>query len=116
MEQLIQETLDSCQEYIPKLIKAVSATAYKIQSGNEADGVLIMSSIFEGLQWVIDAVQGLKNNGHLLEIDISNITDHLKELEEALKIRDYVLVADLFEYEIGPALQTWLGNIQAYLK
>lgn len=112
MENLINETLETCREYIPKLIKAVTDAAYDIQSGNEAKGIRLMPGIFDGLQWVIDAVMGVQQNGFPLGIDIKDITEIFKELEKALEVRDHVLIADLFEYEIGPSLEKWLKIIE----
>lgn len=114
MEQLIKETLQSCREYLPKLIAVVANTAGYIQSGNEAEGVCLMPSVFDGLQWVTDAIRGIQQNGFNLEIDLQSITERFKELEGALEIRDYVLIADIFEYEIGPTLEEWLKKIEQY--
>lgn len=116
MRELIKETLQSCQEYMPVLISAVADTALLLQSGNEAKGVQIVIKIIDGLQWVIEAVQGVRQNGLPLSIDIADIAVHFPELERALTIRDYVLVADLFEYEIAPTLQSWLDKVNAALK
>ena len=112
MEQLVKETMESCREYIPKLIETVSKIALYIQGGNEATGIRLIPPVFEGLLWVIDAVQGIQRHGFLEEIDLPDIIRHLKDLEHALEIRDHVLIADLFEYEIGPALEIWLEKIE----
>lgn len=112
MEQLVRETMESCLDYIPKLIKAVSETAEKIQSGNEAAGIRLMPPVFDGLQWVMEAIQGMQRNGFLREINLEGLLKQFKELENALEIRDYVLIADLFEYEIGPVLEDWLKTIE----
>lgn len=112
VEQLVRETIESCVDYMPKLIKAVSEIGEKIQSGNEAAGICLMPPVFEGLQWVIEAILGMQQNGFLHEIDTERLTKQFKELENALEIRDYVLIADLFEYEIGPVLEGWLKTIE----
>lgn len=112
MEKLIKETLDSCIEYIPKLLKAVSNIVYNMQSGNEGEGISLMPNILEGLQWVIEAVHGMQQHGYLINIDIPVMTERLRELQEALEIRDYVLIADIFEYEVSPLLENWLESIR----
>ncbi|MCL5781231.1 MAG: hypothetical protein M1119_10135 [Firmicutes bacterium] len=116
MRELIKETLQSCQEYMPVLISAVGDAAFLLQSGDEARGVQLVIKIIDGLQWVIDAVQGVQQNGFSLNIDITDIAVHFQQLESALTIRDYVLVADLFEYEIAPTLQIWLDKVNTALK
>lgn len=113
MKELIKETLQSCREYIPNLISAVGDAAFLLQSGDEAKGVQLLIKIIDGLQWVIEAVQGVQQNGFSLNIDTSDIAVHFQQLESAFAIRDYVLVADLFEYEIIPVLQSWLEKVKA---
>lgn len=112
MEDFIKETLDSCREYIPRLLAAVYAVARDMQSGNEAEGIRLMPEIFDGLQWVIAAVRGMQQNGFPLEIDLAELSRCFEQLEKALAIKDYVLLADIFEYEIGPVLDDWLGTIE----
>lgn len=112
MESLTKETLGSCREYIPRLIETVSAIACDIQSGAEAQGIRLMPAVFDGLQWLVEALQGLQQIGFSTGIDLQDITGCFEQLEKALEIRDYVLIADLFEYEIGPALENWLKTIE----
>ena len=112
MEQLVKETLESCLDYLPKLIRAVSEIPEMLQSGNEAAGIRLLPPVFDGLQWVMEAIQGMQRNGFLREVDLGSLAKHFKELESALEIRDYVLIADLFEYEIEPVLEEWLKTIE----
>lgn len=112
MESLTKETLDSCREYIPRLIEAISVTAFDIQSGNEAQGISLMPEVFDGLQWLTEAIRGMQQIGFSTGINLQDITGCFEQLEKALEIRDYVLIADIFEYEIGPALENWLKTIE----
>lgn len=113
MLQLVLETLESCEEYIPKLISATSNIAFHLQSGNEAKGTELLEPVYEGIRWVIDAVNGIQLNGYPMDIDVSEMKEILVSMEEALEMRDYVLLADLFEYEMTPMLETWLQQMQA---
>ncbi|MHB1041768.1 MAG: hypothetical protein ACYC0Q_02910 [Eubacteriales bacterium] len=112
MESLTEATLDSCREYIPRLIEAVSKIACDIQSGNETQGIRLIPVVFDGLQWLTEAIRGMQQIGFSIGIDLQDITGCFEQLEKALEIRDYVLTADLFEYEIGPALENWLKTIE----
>jgi len=111
MENIVKETMLSCREYLPKLTEAVSKIALDMQGGNEAAGIRLMPEVFDGLQWVIEAVNGIQRHGFLGDIDLQEITRHFEELKNALEIRDHVLIADLFEYEIGPVLESWLEKV-----
>ncbi|MCL0081405.1 hypothetical protein M1N64_04175 [Peptococcaceae bacterium] len=114
-EQLAKETLQSCQEYIYKLADATVKIAEQIQSGNEGEGMRMIPPVLDGMQWLFEAMQGLQQHGYLLEIDWRATVDKFKELEAALTVRDYVLIADIFEYEIEPALKEWLEKIEQSL-
>lgn len=111
MLQLVLETLETCEEYVPRLITATKDIAYHLQSGNEAAGIGLLEPVFEGIGWVIDAVHGIQQNRYPLDIQVTEMQEVLKSLEEALEMRDYVLMADLFEYEIAPLLENWLEQI-----
>ena len=113
MLELVLETLETCKEYVPKLINAATTIANHFQSGNEAAGVELLEPVFEGIGWVIDAVNGIQQNRYQLDIQLDEMKELLKSLEEALEIRDYVQMADLFEYEIAPLLENWLQKIQS---
>ncbi|WP_273483048.1 hypothetical protein [Desulforamulus ruminis] len=72
----------------------------------------ILPNVIDGLQWLVEAVQGIQQNGCNLSITIASLTKHFEELERALEVRDYVLTADLFEYEITPTLEEWLKKVK----
>lgn len=112
MLEVVLETLETCEEYIPKLIQATTTIAYHFQSGNEAAGVELLEPVFDGIGWVIEAVNGIQQNRYQLDIQLQDMKELLKLLEEAMEIRDYVQMADLFEYEIAPLLETWLQKVQ----
>lgn len=107
MDKLIHETIGSLGEYLPILIEGCKEISRDLQTGNEAGGLDRLPLVLEGLQWVVDAVDGIKNNGETLGVDEKALMTHFKEMEGALEIGDYVLLADLFEYEIVPILEHW---------
>lgn len=111
MEQLLHDTLESCQEYIPKLIEAAGEVAYNFHSNSESEALGWLPQILEGLQWVVDAIQGIQRCYNILAINIEELTAIFKELEQALECRDYVLTGDLLDYEIKPVLEKWLDEI-----
>ncbi len=111
MEPIIRETLDTLLEYIPRLQEVSGTITRTLQSSEPALGLQQLPQVFEGIEWVIAAIQGLKKNGFLLEIEIVQANDYFIEMENAIKKNDYVLLADLLEYEILPILEEWLDDI-----
>ncbi|WML46083.1 hypothetical protein [Neobacillus sp. PS3-40] len=111
MEEIVIETLESLKEYLPQMVRGCQNTAENLQSGNEAVALQIVPDIVEGLEWTLQAISGVKANGQLQDIEISTLTQHFRELVSALEMGDYVLLADLLDYEVGPVLEDWLTNI-----
>lgn len=114
--QLIYDALNSCTDYIPKLKNAVVIIAEHIQKENKEGALELLPKATEGISWLVGAIAALKKHGLLESINIEEINEHLKELESALKNRDFVLTADLLEYEIAPMLDSWLYAIRQEAK
>lgn len=110
MDKLVSETIGSIIEYLPNLLEGCKVMIQDFQTGNEAAALDRLPLVLEGLQWVLDAIVGIKNNGHVLNCDEGILTVHLQEMAGALEIADYVLLADLFEYEIVPILEQWIDD------
>lgn len=111
VQQLIEETRRSCQDYLPKLIQAASSISYDLQSGNEAGAMAVLPDVITGLQWLVEAVRGMQENGCDLDISLDLLAKHFQGLEQALQVKDYILLADFFEYEIIPTLEEWLKKV-----
>jgi len=116
LEQLINDTLNSCAEYIPKLKDASMEVAELIHSSDNKKALSMMPSIFEGLGWLVEAVNALQKHNCLLDIDLKVLMQKLEEVKSALEKRDYVLTADLFEYEIEPILDNWLEKVNEHIQ
>lgn len=111
MDNIVNETIESLRDYIPKLISAGQELVNNLQSGNEAKAFSAMPQIIEGLEWAFQAVEGIKKLGKAREIELTDVNSKFNEVINALEVKDYVLLADLFEYEIIPILENWLENI-----
>ncbi len=105
------EALVTANEYIGKLKTGIEELVNKINSGQENNGVLLIPNIADGLQWLISVIE-LTKDYHKGSISIEDIKEKLPEVIEALENEDYVLVGDLFNYELLPALV----NIQEEIK
>ncbi|KAB2953628.1 hypothetical protein F9B85_03130 [Heliorestis acidaminivorans] len=114
--KIVQETLGTIIEYIPKLISATDQIVEKLQSEKQQEAFAILVQYIEGLQWVVKALTEIQNLGHELNIDTDEVNTFLLEIEEGLKIGDYVMLNDLIEYEISPLLSDWLKKVIAFEK
>ncbi|PAE19811.1 hypothetical protein CHH80_14835 [Bacillus sp. 7504-2] len=108
MEAIITETLDTLKEYIPRLVRASESIAENLQGGDQYEAMQQLPHYFEGIEWVVSALNGIGKNGVDIDIETSSLNDFLKEAEEAITHQDYILLADLLEYEFTPILEQWL--------
>lgn len=105
-EKLIKETIVEAAEYLPKLKKGISDTVSHFRNGEEKQAHDNYQLIMDGLQWYTGVL--LKIISLLDEQELYNkAEDMIKELNKSLSDvmvaynkQDYVLVADILEYEI----------------
>jgi hypothetical protein len=100
------EVLKTAFEYIGKLIDGIHTAVTKYQGGYESEGTKWTVQIADGLNWLIEALT-LTADAQIEKIDISLLNPYLLEVNEALENTDYVLLADLLNYEILPILEEW---------
>lgn len=100
------EALRTALEYIPKLKKGVEDISEAYEGGDYEKGSQIIVEASEGFQWIINLVAVTKD---VLkeELDEKELTEKFSEVVEALQNEDYILVGDLFQYEILPILEQY---------
>lgn len=112
-EQLLLEALESGREYLPKLYAGLKEVAELLQEGREGEGIKLFQDALDGIEWVGTVTEALltitlTGRSQLLAADWRQKAEDLKkvfhELNEAWANRDYVLIADLIEYELLPYL------------
>jgi hypothetical protein len=110
--ELIEDTFNTCKEYLPRLISAVGSIPGALQSNKENEAFDLLPGIFQGLEWVIKIFTEIKKLQYKIDINPTELNEFFAALEEALKIKDYVLVSDIFEYEILPVLERWKKTVE----
>ena len=107
--ELKRETLEMANEYMNNLFSGVKHSVELLYSGNESEGFSLIPSICEGIQWVTEVLALTKNE----DLDLVNILyGKLEEIIESFENKDYILVADLLNYELLSVLQ----DIQLYIE
>lgn len=114
MEDLIKDTLLSIKEYVPKLISASETVTEYLQTENEFKALKLIVEMTEGIEWVIEALNNIQNLKKIELVDTSVISNQIVEVNQALQSRDFVLTADLFEYEVKVTLEEWLAKVDGF--
>jgi hypothetical protein len=115
--RLIGQALQSCREFLPQLRASCVATAdtFRAQDITEARGKFLET--LESCSWFVDTLMHVRG-ASTGQTDIirdfkswkkaeTRLHTMVQEMSTAYEKRDYVLTADLLEYEVSEALSDW---------
>lgn len=109
------EALRTASEYLENLCGGVRKVVNYIEQGEEEKGMDLIPPIADGIEWLLNAVN-LTQETHNGSIDVGDINEKLGEVVDALENEDFVLVGDLFNYEILPILEDIQKNIRTIVQ
>ena len=98
------EALQTANDYMNNLKDGIVNLANMIQEGKEQEAITIIPQVVDGIEWVVQVIT-LTKEVQKNEIGVEALNDQLQEIIEALENEDYILVGDLFNYEILPILE-----------
>lgn len=93
------EALKTADEYIDKLRNGINELVHFISEGKEEKAMEYIPLLSDGMLWVLQVLE-LTEDVHEKNIDINHINEKLNEVVEAVENEDYILIGDLFKYEI----------------
>ena len=119
LDEMVNKNRVNAEEYLEKLIPGIEKAAELFRLGNEQEANQYFLNIIDGMSWfsqvvvVISEAVGIDSReeifgGNSIETRLKTLTDFSKQLLEANKNNDWVLVADLLEYEIQPYYSEWV--------
>lgn len=112
LEKLIKENVEFLNDYLPKIQNAIDELVDLFAKNQENNALDILPRIIEGLSWCVNSMSSLERVGVVENIEISNLNNFLYQIQKAMEIADYVLVSDLFEYEISPIIKVWSQKVK----
>jgi len=102
----VKEVIITCNEYIDKLKKyGILKLINDVQGGNEEEALTLIPVIADGLQWIIEVIEKTKDI-QFEKIDTNKLLGNLEEINTALENEDYILMSDIFEFEIFEELNS----------
>lgn len=97
----MNELITSYNNYIRKLSKGCLVISELLREEKYVQALENIANFSEGINWIIQVRKELKNEIGIFQLNLKEIEGFLNEINEGLEIQDYVLVADLFEYELA---------------
>ena len=113
LKDLLANNLSNAKEYLEKLIPGFQKAADLFRMGNEQEANKFYLQIIDGIDWfsqvvltIINAQQHVLEGQSLAERQ-KKLNELMGQMLEANKNQDWVLMADLLEYEMVPFYEEW---------
>ena len=122
MKDLLATNLGNAKEYLEKLIPGFQKAADLFRMGNEQEAHKFYLQFLDGIDWVSQVSQTIVSSreneleGQDLKERQEKLTGFMAQMLEANQNQDWVLLADLLEYEMIPFYEGWqemLSRIEA---
>ena len=114
LKDLVATNLSNALDYLEKLIPGFDKAADLFRMGNEQEANKYYIQILDGMDWfseVVNVVMSSEGEGqepeNSLQIRQAKLTDLMSQMLEANKNQDWVLLADILEYEMIPFYKEW---------
>ncbi|MGE8033502.1 hypothetical protein [Lysinibacillus sp. NPDC093692] len=98
----VMEVVNSYNEYILKVSSGSIQIAEHLRKDEVPEAMQMILQFSEGMGWLVEASDLLSKNKVTVNLPVEQIHEFLNEINSGLELQDYVLVADMFEYEIAP--------------
>jgi hypothetical protein len=113
LQDLVSNNLTNAKQYLEKLISGFQKAADLFSMGNEQEANQYYLQILDGIDWFSQVILTIVNaqvdifKEQTLEERQKKLTDLMVQMLEANKNQDWVLMADLLEYEMIPFYKDW---------
>lgn len=101
MEEVL-EVIESYNEYLKKIPNGTIYIAECLRDDKLKEAFQTIKDFSEGVMWLVQVSELLNERNIDVFLNVEQINSYLEEINNGLENRDYLLVADLFEFEIAP--------------
>jgi len=118
LKDLVATNLANALDYLKKLIPGFEEAADLFRAGNEQEANKYYLQILDGIDWFSQVVSIVMNpdegetelpdaDDENLQVRQKKLTDLMNQMLEANQNQDWVLLADILEYEMVPFYKDW---------
>ena len=125
LSDIVDKNIENADAYLIKLIPGIEKSVELFRMGNEQEANQFFINIIDGVDWlsqVLDMIleaKAISNDavfdGKSIQERRDNLITFTQQMVDANKNKDWVLLADLLEYEILPYYQEW-SNLIPYFR
>ena len=118
LKDLVATNLANALDYLKKLIPGFEQAADLFRAGSEQEANKYYLQILDGIDWFSQVVSVIMSpdegetelpdtDDESLEVRQKKLTDLMSQMLEANQNQDWVLLADILEYEMVPFYKDW---------
>ena len=117
LSDIVDKNIENADAYLIRLIPGIEKSVELFRMGNEQEANKFFINIIDGIDWlsqVLDMILTAKAispdtvfDGKSIQDRRTSLVDFTQQMVDANKNQDWVLLADLLEYEILPYYQEW---------
>ena len=118
LKDLVATNLANALNYLKKLIPGFEQAADLFRAGSEQEANKYYLQILDGIEWFSQVVSVIMSpdegetelpdtDDESLEVRQKKLTDLMSQMLEANQNQDWVLLADILEYEMVPFYKDW---------
>ena len=114
---IIDKNIENANTYLTRLIPGIEKAVELFRTGSEQEANQFFINIIDGMDWfsqVLDMILAAKEisldtviSGKSIQDRQASLVDFTQQMVDANKNKDWVLLADLLEYEILPYYKEW---------
>lgn len=102
MDTIFDEVILSYNNYLSNIPTGLKNLIEYFRNEQIEQALEQISFFSEGVSWLLEVKDKLEKQNIFVDLEINKIIEFFDEINDGLKNKDYLLVADLFEYEILP--------------
>ena len=124
LADMINKNIENADAYLIRLIPGIEKSVELFRIGNEQEANKFFVKIVDGIDWfsqVLDIILTAKEispetvfEGKSIQDRRTNLVGLTQQMVDANKNQDWVLLADLLEYEILPYYQEWSNLLPGF--
>lgn len=96
------EIVDEYYKYVAKIPAGLQMIADNLRTDNVPTALNEILNFSEGITWINQMEEVLAEQGVNSNLNKHQLENYLNLINEGLEKQDFVLVADIFEYEVLP--------------
>ena len=100
-----EQTIVTYNAYLERIVDSMMHFCEDLLESNYQDVSEVLPMIIDGMSWINEALEGYVNLGYVPAHLLNEFHQVIHGLHGALENKDYVLLYDLFEFEIIPLLK-----------